>query len=75
MMSLVRLWKKKLKLFFQNPGQWLCSVMKSKINQLLRNVLGNALKFSEPKSRIEVNLMADQNSAIIDVIGQWNRYT
>jgi len=38
------------------------------INQLLRNVLGNALKFSEPKSRIEVNLMADQDSAIIDVI-------
>ena len=38
------------------------------INQLLRNILGNALKFSEPHSRIEVVLTQQQDKAIIEVI-------
>ncbi|GAB0112363.1 hypothetical protein PA7559_36330 [Pseudoalteromonas distincta] len=38
------------------------------INQLLRNVLGNALKFSEPKSKIQVTLESDNEFATIEVI-------
>jgi PAS domain S-box-containing protein len=38
------------------------------INQLLRNILGNALKFSDQHSRIEVVLTNQQGQAIIEVI-------
>lgn len=38
------------------------------INQLLRNVLSNALKFSEPQSKVEVYLESDGQFATIDII-------
>ncbi|WP_149980626.1 ATP-binding protein [Pseudoalteromonas rhizosphaerae] len=38
------------------------------VNQLLRNILGNALKFSDPHSCIEVVLIKQQEQAIIEVI-------
>ena len=39
------------------------------INQLLRNILGNALKFSEPRSCVEVVLTTNQQAqAVIEVI-------
>jgi len=38
------------------------------INQLLRNVLGNALKFSEPKSNITLTLATNDEYAEIKVI-------
>lgn len=38
------------------------------VNQILRNVLSNALKFSHPHSSIEVVLNADNQSAHIEVI-------
>jgi signal transduction histidine kinase len=60
--------EKEIEIVFSKPGPVVVQCDEEQINQLLRNVLGNALKFSEPKSRIKVNLMADQDSAIIDVI-------
>lgn len=60
--------EKEIEIVFTKPGPVVVQCDEEQINQLLRNVLGNALKFSEPKSRIEVNLMADQSSAIIDVV-------
>ncbi|GAA59573.1 two-component system, OmpR family, sensor histidine kinase VicK [Pseudoalteromonas sp. BSi20652] len=38
------------------------------INQILRNVLGNALKFSEPRSKIKVSLESSSTFATIEVI-------
>lgn len=38
------------------------------INQIMRNLLGNALKFSEPNSEIEISLSSQEKMAEIAVI-------
>ena len=38
------------------------------INQIMRNLLGNALKFSEPNSEIEISLASQEKMAEIAVI-------
>jgi signal transduction histidine kinase len=54
--------------FLVQPEPVIALCDEEQINQLLRNVLGNALKFSEPKSKIVVSLESDTKFAIIEVI-------
>lgn len=49
-----------------NPVVALCD--EEQINQLMCNLLGNALKFSEPKSKIKVELASENEFAVIAVI-------
>ena len=53
--------------FTAQPLPVIAQCDEEQINQLLRNVLGNALKFSEPKSKIRVNLESDNKLATIEV--------
>ena len=54
---------------YQNPiTQVSAQCDEEQINQLLRNILGNALKFSSSHSVIKVTLNLDNNMALIEVI-------
>jgi signal transduction histidine kinase len=53
--------------FTEQPLPVISQCDEEQINQLLRNVLGNALKFSEPKSKIQINLESDSRFATIEV--------
>ncbi len=54
--------------FITQPPAVVAQCDEEQINQLLRNVLGNALKFSDRKSKITVNLESDNGFAIIEVV-------
>ena len=54
--------------FTPQPTPIIAQCDEEQINQLLRNVLGNALKFSEPKSKILISLESDDDFATLEVI-------
>ncbi len=43
---------------------------KSKLEQVLNNLIGNAVKFSEPNTRVTISLASHENEAIITVTDQ-----
>ena len=57
-------------IFSSQPSLSIVQCDEEQINQVLRNVLGNALKFSEPKSKIKIVLIydTDNDCAVIEVI-------
>ncbi len=55
-------------LFYPQKTPVIAQCDEEQINQLLRNILGNALKFSEPQSSIEVTLINQDDQAIINVV-------
>lgn len=63
--------KKNISITFSPPSSAIiCECDEEQINQLMRNLLGNALKFSDAQSEIKIDLTTDNGHVFIKVIDE-----
>jgi len=62
--------KKNLNVTFEHPYPISIAADAAKLQQILTNILSNAIKFTQPKKRIQVRLLKDSHSCIISVLDQ-----
>lgn len=58
---------KKIAVTFENPGDVMAEFDLERIEQVLVNLIENAIKFSDPKTTIHINICEDQESVTVSV--------
>jgi signal transduction histidine kinase len=59
--------KKDVSIKFSNPGSISAVIDLERIEQVLVNILDNAIKFSENNTKIEISLLKEQDSIVISI--------
>ena len=58
---------KQITLNYENPGEIIATFDLERIEQVLVNLIENAIKFSDPDKKITIKVYQDQNSVIVSV--------